>query len=518
MSRISAKSWLLAGASGVLQALLVLSPSFAVLSWIALAPLLVALMLPRASGEGLSGRQGFLLGYVSGIAFYLGSCYWIYHVVATYGGVSKLLAAGVLILFSLYLGLYHGLFAWLLVRIGCTQGVGPGRALALAPLLWVATELARTLVTGVPLNLLGTAQVDNIPLTQVATVTGVYGVSFAIVVVNAALAAAVLLPPPRRRAVLLASLSGAAALQAGVLADPPASASTHTAVLLQHNIALDEGRWTAERFNQTLQEITALSAQAVARSAGKGNPQIIAWPESPAPFYENDPAFRRHVTQLALDTGAYVVVGDVAVQRSPRADRRRQALNSASLIAPDGSWPARYDKIHLVPFGEYVPFEDLLFFAGTITRQVGDFGRGSERKLLPVGAHRVGVFICYESVFPGEVREFVHGGADVLMNISNDTWLEGTGGPEQHLNMARMRAIENRRWLLRPTNSGITASIDPYGRVVVSAPRGVRTSLEAPYGFIQETTFYTRHGDVFAWTCAIISVAALLISFRRRSA
>ncbi|MGH8630454.1 MAG: apolipoprotein N-acyltransferase, partial [Burkholderiales bacterium] len=370
----------------------------------------------------------------------------------------------------------------------------------------------------VPLNLLGTAQVDNIPLTQVATVTGVYGVSFAIMVVNASFAAAILLPKARRRAVLLASLSGAAALQAGMLANPPAAPSSHTAVLLQHNISLEDVRWTAERFNQTLNEISAVSAETAARNVGKGNPQLIAWPESPAPFYETDPHFRRHVSSLAVATGSYVVVGDMALQPSPRPGRRHQALNSASLFAPDGNWVTRYDKIHLVPFGEYVPYEKLLFFAGTITREVGDFGRGSERKLLPVGDHRIGLFICYESVFPGEVREFAAGGADVLMNISNDTWLDGTRGPEQHLNMARMRAIENRRWLLRPTNTGITASIDPYGRMVAQAPRGERTALEAPYGFISETTFYTRHGDVFAWTCAIISIAAVMSTFRRKQA
>lgn len=507
---------MLAGVSGGLQVLLFLSPEFSALSWIALAPLLVALMLPAGPGDALTGRQGFLLGYFSGLLFYLGSCYWMYHVVATYGGVSGVVAAGVLILFSLYLGLYHGLFALLLARLARAEGIGAGRALALAPVLWVAAELGRTLATGVPLNLLGTAQVDNIPLTQVATVTGVYGVSFAMVVVNASFAAAFLLPPARRRAVLLASLSGAAALQAGMLADPPASPASHIAVLLQHNISLSEERWTAELFDQTLRDISAVSAQAAARSAGRGNPQLIAWPESPAPFYESDPSFRRYVTALALETGAYVLAGDIALQPSPRPGRRHQALNSASMVAPDGSWVARYDKIHLVPFGEYVPFEKLLFFAGTITREVGDFGRGRQRTLLPLGEHQVGLFICYESVFPGEVREFAAGGADLLMNISNDTWLDGTRGPEQHLSMARMRAIENRRWLLRPTNSGITASVDPYGRVVARAQRGVRTALEAPYAFISETTFYTRHGDVFAWTCAIISLAVLLLTWRRR--
>ncbi len=518
MRKISAKAWLLAMSSAALQVMLFLYAEFSALSWVAMAPMLIALMLPAASAEPLNGRQAFLLGWTTGIAFYIGSCYWMYHVVGTYGGVPGVVAAGVLVLFSLPMGLHHAVFAVVLVRLARVERIGSTGALALAPVLWTAVELGRTLFTGVPLNLLGTAQVDNIPLTQVATVAGVYGVSFAIMVVNASFAAAFLLPPVRRRAVLLASLSGAAALQAGMLANPPATPWSHTAVLLQHNISLTDTRWTAQRLNQTLNEISATSAEAAARSAGKGNPPLIAWPESPAPFYEVDPIFRRHVTSLALATGSYVVAGDLGLQPSTKPGRRSQALNSASVVAPDGKWVARYDKIHLVPFGEYVPYEQVLFFAGTITREVGDFGRGSERKLLPVGDHRIGVFICYESVFPGEVREFVDRGADVLMNISNDTWLDGTRGPEQHLNMGRMRAIENRRWLLRPTNSGITASIDPYGRLVARAPRGVLTALEAPYRFISETTFYTRHGDVFAWSCAIISIAALLLTFRRKQA
>jgi len=516
--KISARAWLLALASAALQVMLFLYAEFSALSWVALAPLLVALMLPVSSGEPLKGRQAFLLGWACGIAFYIGSCYWMYHVVGTYGGVPAIVAAGVLVLFSLPMGLHHAVFATVSVRLARTERIGVVGALALAPVLWTAVELGRTLFTGVPLNLLGTAQVDNIPLTQVATVAGVYGVSFAIVVVNTSLAAALLLPPARRRAMLLASLCGAAALQAGMLANPPAMPASHTAVLLQHSVSVADVRWTPERFNQTLYEISTISAEAAARSAGKANPPLIVWPESPAPFYERDPNFRRHVTSLALATRSYVVVGDMGLQPSPKPGRRHQALNSASLFAPDGNWVARYDKIHLVPFGEYVPYEKFLFFAGTITREVGDFGRGNERKVLPVGEHRIGVFICYESVFPGEVRQFVANGADVIMNISNDTWLDGTRGPEQHLNMGRMRAIENRRWLLRPTNTGITASIDPYGRVVAQAPRGVRTALEAPYGFISETTFYTRNGDVFAWSCAIISIAALLLTFRRKQA
>jgi apolipoprotein N-acyltransferase len=191
-----------------------------------------------------------------------------------------------------------------------------------------------------------------------------------------------------------------------------------------------------------------------------------------------------------------------------------EVFNSASLITPAGEWQARYDKIHLVPFGEYIPFQSLLTFAEKLTRQVGDFGRGVTRGPFTVNGQQIGVFICYESVFPDEVRQFARNGASVLVNISNDGWFGDTGAPGQHLNMARMRAIENRRWLLRSTNTGITAAIDPYGRATQVAPRNRRTAITVTYAAIEGTTWYTRHGDWFAWACAIITVAAIFFRFQ----
>jgi apolipoprotein N-acyltransferase len=198
----------------------------------------------------------------------------------------------------------------------------------------------------------------------------------------------------------------------------------------------------------------------------------------------------------------------------PAAGGENLLYNSAALVNPQGQIAARYDKVHLVPFGEYIPLQRLLSFAQSLTREVGTFARGSDRWPLDAGAAKLGVFICYESVFPGEVRQFADHGAQVFVNISNDGWFGNSGAPEQHLNVARMRAIENERWLLRATNTGITASIDPFGRVVAQAPTGTRTTLLAPYSLRAETTFYTRYGDWFPCLCAIISLAGLL--FRRR--
>jgi apolipoprotein N-acyltransferase len=185
--------------------------------------------------------------------------------------------------------------------------------------------------------------------------------------------------------------------------------------------------------------------------------------------------------------------------------------NSALIIAPDGTRIGRYDKIHLVPFGEYIPFKNLLFFAHKLTGRVSEFTRGTDRKVFLIrgsdgSQHRYAVFICYEAVFGDEVREFSRNGAEVLVNISDDGWYGDTSAPWQHLNMARMRAIENRRWILRDTNNGITAVIDPYGRVRQSIPRHQVDALPAQYGFRNDVTFYTAHGDVFAWCCAILAL------------
>jgi len=185
------------------------------------------------------------------------------------------------------------------------------------------------------------------------------------------------------------------------------------------------------------------------------------------------------------------VAGSIGIPSDQKVGAE-EIFNSAVLISPQGAVAARYDKVHLVPFGEYVPFKQVLSFAKSLTAEVGNFTSGNDRVPLNLGNHKVGVFICYESVFPGEVREFPLHGAEVLVNISNDGWFGDTGAPWQHLNMARMRAIENNRWLLRSTNTGVTAVVDPFGRVVAQAPRNERTVLDAGYGRNSGTTFYTR--------------------------
>jgi len=506
MLRMERSAWLLAILSAILQVVIFPLANLYWLSWMAIAPLLVAILRARRPDtlqlEGAAKLlpahpgQAFLLGWFAGILWYCGNCYWIYSTMKQYGGIHAFGAAGLLLLFALYLGLYHGVFALIVSWLARGES-GLRNALVLSPFVWVAVELARTRITGFPWDLLGVTQVDNIPLARIATFTGVYGVSLEIMIVNAAFAAAFLVRRSRRP-LLLAALAAAFVLQGARWIPAPAVPADHTALLVQENIpVLDNADWN--RLSLT--------------PVGEQHPALIVWPESPAPFYSGDPLFRTAVSQIAQSAQSWMIVGNIGVENAMMSPQHAtQIFNSAALVSPTGEWPGRYDKIHLVPFGEYVPFKSLFSFAGGLTKEVGDFSRGVSRAPLEAGDQKLGIFICYESIFPDDVRQFAANGAQVFVNISNDGWYGDSGAYAQHLKQARMRTVENARWLLRDTNTGVTAAIDPYGRVVASVPRKLRNVLEAPYALSSTTTFYTRHGDWLAYACAIISLGAIVFS------
>jgi apolipoprotein N-acyltransferase len=294
---------------------------------------------------------------------------------------------------------------------------------------------------------------------------------------------------------------------------PPPSPADRLAVLVQQNIPIQPGGgWTTDYFQHTLDDLRRISI--VSSSA---HPDLIVWPESPAPFYTADPIFRQELGEVARDTRTWVIAGSLGSDPAHMGGASDAAYNSAALFNPEGELVARYDKVHLVPFGEYVPFRRFLPFADVLTKEIGDFTHGASRAPLATSQARLGVFICYESVFPDEVRRFALGGAEVFVNISNDGWYGDSGAWAQHLQQARMRAVENNRWLLRGTNTGYTATIDPFGRIVAGVPRQVRTRLDAPYALTDNTTFYTRHGDWFAYGCAIIFLGAALARIFLRS-
>ena len=517
MFGIERSAWLLALLSAILQIVIFPLPNLYVLSWVALAPLLVALLRARRRRTlELQGvmkllparpAQAFLLAYVSGILWYGGSCYWVYSTMKQYGGIGSPGAALLLVLFCLYLGLYHGLFG---LTIAGLERASLRTALVLSPLVWVAVELARTRVSGFPWDLLGTTQVDNIPLARIARFTGAYGVSLEIMIVNAAFAAAFLADRRRRRSLFVAALGAAFVLQMGRWVPVAEAPAPLRARLVQENIpVLDSTEWTRQYFEDTLADLERISLEP--QGGDNQRADLIVWPESPAPFYSSDPLFRDALTRVARGAEAWVVAGAIGVENanlSPQQPTR--VFNSAVLVDPRGEWQGRYDKVHLVPFGEYLPFKHWLAFAGGLTKEVGDFSRGTSRRPLTAGDQKLGVFICYESVFPDEVRRLAKEGAQVFVNVSNDGWYGDSGAYAQHLNQARMRAVENARWLLRDTNTGVTAAIDPDGRIVARVARKLRTVLDAHYGLSSRTTFYTRQGDWLACGCAIISLAALI--------
>jgi apolipoprotein N-acyltransferase len=522
--QIHRSSWLLVGLSALLQVFIFPLPGLYVLSWLSLAPLILALLRAQPAGElevaGAPRLQpakpadAFLLAYVCGILFYAGTCYWIFDTMRLYGGLNAPLALLVVFLFCCYLGLYHGAFGLLLSVLAARNNYR--RALVMAPFLWVAVELARTRVTGFPWNLLGISQVDNVALCRIAAWTGVYGISFEIMLVNVALAAAFIVPKEKRGTMFAAGLAAAVVLQAGRLIEPPSAKAERAALLVQQNIPV-AADWSPAYFRQTLADLSELTQKSISTNAPT-KIDLVVWPESPAPFFTNDRHLRSAIGDLAREIKTPIVMGSIGSD-APTPNEQAPLFNSAALINANGELVARYDKIHLVPFGEYLPFPSLLSFAGGLTNEVGQFGSGTSRRPLDANGEKLGVFICYESVFPDEVRQFANNGAQVFVNISNDGWYGDSGAYAQHLNQTRMRAIENDRWLLSATDTGVTASIDPLGRISARVPRKERIALVASYALTSVTTFYTRHGDWFAYACAIISVGAFVerLVFSRKS-
>ena len=468
----------------------------------------------------------------------MGNCYWVRDTMSRYGDMPPMAPTLLLIAFSLVLGAYFGLFGLAVASVRRRAGIAC--ALAVAPVFWVGLDLAAARITSVPWDQLGYSQVDNSWMTSIAPWAGVYGITFVLVGVNALLAGGLLLGrASSKRVSALCGLGLAIVGGLGLAVHPPNSPTAATAVLVQPNldVALDND-WSGPDWSQHIADFTRLAQEQcktyiagipqtgasqgeVVCPPSQTHPDLVAWPEAPAPFVESSPRFQMALTSIAQTVDAPLVVGGIGMDYSLQ-DQAWQDYNSAMLVGADGKRIGRYDKIHLVPFGEYIPFKNLLFFAHKLTGKVSDFSRGKERSVFRITdqhgqVRRYGIFICYEAVFADEVRHFSKNGAEVLVNISDDGWYGDTSAPWQHLNMARMRAIENRRWLLRDTNNGVTASIDPYGRVRQSIPRHQVDALPAQFGFRDDVTFYSAHGDVFAWCCAILGLGVVVWANQART-
>ena len=498
----SSLRWTAAVASGLSLAFAFAPYDLDILAWISLA------LLIRAA-VGVSWGRAFLFGMVHGIAFFLVSLSWIYTVMRVHGGLSPPEAAGVFLLLIVVLSFSPGMFA---AGVAWCARRSVTRACVAAPFLWVATELWRrhALGQGFPWNLLGYAAAPHLGLLQMATVTGIYGLSF-VLAASGALIAWVFLTRTRT-AWITGTVTAVVVISAVLVGDQfvPLERPDYEAALVQTNFpqSLSYPADWLDRHAAEMDEIETMSAEAARRTRG-----IIVWPECPAPFYWQDPRFAARLSRLALTTSTDVVAGVVNWRPGPGPKSPLEPYNSAVLVDPAGHPTFFYDKINLVPFGEYVPWRRWLTFVNTITAEIGDFQRGREYSVGQLPGGSFSVFICYEAVLPDQVRQFAKRGARLFINLSNDGWFGKTAALEQHLAQARVRAVENRRWILRATNTGLTASIGPYGRVVALLQPDRRAVLIAPYGFREDITLYTRFGDWIAWFSLFVSLWFLVYSF-----
>jgi apolipoprotein N-acyltransferase len=492
-------------ASGLLLALSFPRYGHSAVSWIALAPLLVALTLVSPLRGGM--RRAWGLGLAAGILYFGGTVYWTSGVMAQYGGINPVLSGGIAGLLVGYLALFPAAFAWIL---GASVRRFGAHALLLAPVAWVATELARTLLFGgFPWALVGYTQTTVLPIAQISSVVGVYGVSLLVVLVSASLA---LVAVSRERfALVTAGLSAALVASTALwgsarLADSPLTrAGTPVRVgLVQGDVPQDQ-KWEPGLQDEILRRYLALSRQAADQGA-----RAILWPESSTPFYFEDSPKAEAIRLFARERGASVLLGsDEADRRNPRV-----SYNSAFMVRPDGSTAGVYRKVRLVPFGEYVPFRTLLFFAAPLVEAVGEFAPGDAPVMLPLAGKAVSTAICYEVVYPALIRAGVLQGSTLLTTITNDAWFGRSSAPYQHFEMASMRAIEQGRYLARSANTGISGLVDPYGRVLMASELFTRQVLVGDVRLIEERTIYARMGDVVAYASVAVTLSALLLAWR----
>ena len=487
---------LLAFASGTALAFAFPPFNLGLLGWISLALLL-------AVSRGVPRRTALACGFLHGAAFYVFSVPWIYTVMRVHGRLDRLEAGSVFAAMVAALAMFPAVFAFAVAHLARHS---PARAFSASPFLWVALEFARRHMPalGFPWNLLGYAGAAHIGLLQLATETGIYGLSFVMAAFNALLAWVFLVRS--RNSFLIGALALGITVSGILVGDQfvPVEKPEHMASLVQTNFP-ESPEYSADWMDQhaaEMDELELLSIQSAQTMHG-----ITVWPEAPAPFYWQDPKFSGRMAAIARANGNHLVAG--IVDWKPVAGGGLQPYNTAILVDPAGRRVFSYDKIHLVPFGEYVPLRRWLTFAGKLTAEIGEFQTGSVYAVGEIPGGRFSVSICYEAIFPDEMRHFAADGAQLFINLSNDGWFGGSAAAEQHLAIARVRAVENRRWLLRATNTGLTASVDPYGRVAALLEPDTRGALAAPYDFRGDLTLYTRWGDWFAILCIAAALTLL---------
>jgi len=525
MDRARARQIFLACASGLLLPLCFPKFDFGLLAWIALIPLHLTL-------DHIPKRRAFWLGWLSGTIGFTGIMVWVVTAMTTYGKVPLPISYGILLLLTAYLGAYVGVYALSVIWL---RELIPRYGIFFAPCVWVGLELLRTYAfSGLPWCLLGYSQYRQIELIQIADHLGVYGVSFLIVLVNVTLAelSSWLMPffrgfrPAKlpwelvTMTVLLTFLSweyGQWISSGAPLADLPRS--TITIGVVQPNI--DQAvKWDVAFRDQTMERFDRLTARLGTDA------DLVVWPEAATPFLlEREKDYQLQLIAWADRAKAPILLGSPALRFYP--DRRPYLLNSAYLLSPDGILQGRYDKHHLVPFGEYIPLKSsLLFFLDKLVEGIGDFEAGPGSTVLSLTPKatlegsaprplKFGVAICYEVIFPDLVSRFAANGAEFLVTITNDGWFGPSSAPAQHFAMVVFRSVENHLAFARSANTGISGFVDPFGRIIQATPLFTEASLQSTVTAWQPRTFYSQNGDVFAYGCVIICALLWLYGYFR---
>jgi len=491
--------------SGLLLVLAFPRFDLSVLAWISFVPLLLSLWKKDR-------RESFVSGVVFGLAYFFGTLYWIYHSINHYGDISFFLSLIIVLFLSLYLSLFPAIFALLFSQV-YKQTRLP--ALFIAPVLWVSIEFIRSYaLTGFPWVSIGYSQYRFLSLIQISDITGIYGISFLILAVNGFIADLMLIRE-RAREMPLFPLSyfmiGAALLLLLTIGTfgygflrlhQDRVGKDVTVSVIQGNIEQDK-KWDPAFQHEVFDIYARLSQDAL-----KEHPSMIIWPETAVPFlFGSDIANSDRLIQFQKQTGVSLLFGSVLAKK--QSAQNMELTNSAVLLNREGIKSYVYDKIHLVPFGEYVPLRKVLFFIDKLVVGIGDFVPGNQYLPADTEMGRFSTLICYEVIFPGLVRKFFTRGGDFIVTITNDAWFGNTAGPYQHFSMAVFRAIENRKPLVRAANSGVSGFIDSNGRILKQSGLFDRQVLTYTLKTDFSMTFYTRFGDLFSFFCIVISIILL---------
>lgn len=477
------------------------------LAWCALVPLLLAM-------EDATPKRAAMLGFVCGIAFYLPLIHWIIIVLSTYGQVAMPLAVAALLFLACYMAGYTTLFGLL-----CCWGSRRVPVLLIAPLLWVALDWIRGwLFTGFPWLDLGYTQYASNPILQVADLAGHHGITFLIVLANTLIASLFttlrrgrLACPPSlcwMAALFLCLAFVYGAIRLDDVSGQMAQQHRLQVGIAQGNIPQDQ-KWQPAFQQETVSTYLRLSSQVLASAP---QTSLVVWPETAMPFYPYEhPLFLRITTELTRPYQTSLLAG--APHRAVRQDVIEPVYsNSAFLVSPDGGITGRYDKQHLVPFGEYIPLRALLSFASPVVQTMGDFSSGTPTPPLSCQNGRIGVLICYEAIFPELARRHASNGANLLINITNDAWFGRSGAPWQHLAMSIFRAVETRKSLVRAANTGVSGFVDPLGRVSMPSTLFTEYAHSEPVILMEGTSWYVRLGHLFPLACLALAVMMLLVA------